>query len=319
LRFLFLGGTSFLGRAAVEAAVARGHEVTLFTRGRTNRELFPEAEKLHGDRATDVLPRGEWEAVVDTSGYVPAVVRRSAAALDGSVGRYLFVSTISVYSDFSEGPREDSPREVLGDLPDDHLLDDYSNYGALKALCEDVVAELYGERALIVRPGLVVGPHDPTGRFTYWPHRFKRGGEVVVPAPAEERVQFVDARDLGEWLVELCEGAKSGTFNTAHPGVSWAELVKECLRLGEAEPVWIDEGFLLAQGVGEWMELPMWIGTPGEKGIHRADVSRALDAGLAFRPLENTLRATLEQSETSESAGLTPERERELIEAWRAR
>jgi len=319
LRFLFLGGTSFLGRAAVEAAVERGHEVTLFTRGQTNRKLFPEAEKVHGDRATDPLPRGEWDALIDTSGYVPATVRRSAEALDGSVGRYLFVSTISVYRDFSAGPSEDSPLEELGGLPDDQLLEDYSNYGALKALSEDVVAELYGDRALIVRPGLIVGPHDPTGRFTYWPHRFGRGGEVVVPAPAEERVQFIDARDLGAWLVELCERAGSGTFNAVQPGVSWAELAKECMHLGEGEPVWIDEGFLLNQGIGEWMELPMWIGTPGQKGIHRADVSRALRAGLAFRPLEDTLRATLEHSKTSESAGLTPERERELIEAWRAR
>jgi len=319
LRFLFLGGTSFLGRAAVEEAVARGHGVTLFTRGETNPELFPELERVRGDRAIDALPQGEWDAVVDTSGYVPGVVRRSAEALADSVGRYLFVSSISVYRDFAEGPTEDSPREELGDLPDDRLLEDYSNYGALKALSEDVVLDVYGERGLVVRPGLVVGPHDPTGRFTYWPHRFASGGEVVVPAPVQERVQFVDARDLAAWLVEVCERGETGVFNAVHPGVSWGELVEACLPLGEADPMWISEDFLLERGVGEWMELPMWVGNPDAKGIHRADVSRALGAGLAFRALDDTVRATLEHAETSDAAGLTPDRERELIEAWRAR
>ena len=321
MRFLFLGGTAFLGRAAVEAALARGHEVTLFTRGETNPDLFPDAEKVRGDRASDALPRDEWDAVIDTSGYVPGVVRGSAEQLKDSVGRYLFVSSISVYRDFARGPTEASPREELGDLPDDTLLEDYSNYGSLKALCEDAVVEVYGERALIVRPGLVVGPHDPTGRFTYWPHRIARGGAVVVPAPPEERVQFVDARDLGSWFVEVCERGESGPFNAVHPGVSWAELVESCLRVShaDAEPVWIDEAFLLEQGVGEWMELPMWIGSSQTKGVHRADVSRALDAGLSFRPLDETVRGTLDLAETSDAAGLRPERERDLIEAWRGR
>jgi 2'-hydroxyisoflavone reductase len=321
LRFLFLGGTAFVGRAAVEAALARGHEVTLFTRGETNPDLFPKAEKARGDRSSDPLPRGEWDAVIDTSGYVPGVVRRSAEHLKDSVDRYLFVSSISVYRDFAAGPTEDSPREELGDLSEDTLLEDYSNYGALKALSEDVVVDVYGERALIVRPGLVVGPHDPTGRFTYWPHRVARGGALVVPAPPEEQVQFVDARDLGVWFIELCERGESAAFNAVQPGVSWAELVESCLRVtgATAEPIWIAEEFLLEQGVGEWMELPMWIGSRDAKGLHRADVSRALSAGLTFTPLDETVRGTLDLAETSGAAGLRPERERELIEAWRAR
>jgi 2'-hydroxyisoflavone reductase len=207
VRLLVLGGTKFLGRAIVEAALARGHEVTLFNRGETNPELFPETEKLRGDRTSDLsaLDGREWDAAVDVAGYIPGVVRRSAEALRDSVGRYLFVSTVSVYAGFAEGPNEESPRAELGDQPVDELLPEYENYGALKALCEDVVSEIYGDRATVVRPGLIVGPHDPTGRFTYWPHRIARGGRFVVPAPADRRVQFVDVRDLAEWIVRLLE------------------------------------------------------------------------------------------------------------------
>jgi 2'-hydroxyisoflavone reductase len=318
VKLLVLGGTQFLGRAAVETALERGHEVTLFTRGQTNPELFPDSERLRGDRATDALPDGSWEAVIDTSGYVPAVVRRSAEALRDSVERYLFVSSISVYAEFSTGPSEDSPRAQLGDLPDDRLLEDYANYAPLKALCEDVVGEIFGERAVVVRPGLIVGPHDPTGRFTYWPHRVARGGEFIVPGRAEDEVQFVDARDLGGWLVVLCERREAGTFNATHPGVAWGELVDSCLRVtgSDAQPVWIDGDWLAAQGVGTWMELPLWLHGPDSVGMMRADVSRALAAGLTFRPLDDVVRGTLELAETTEDAGLKPERERELLKAW---
>lgn len=319
MKLLVLGGTQFLGRALVEAALERGHEVTLFNRGRTNPELFPKAEKLRGDRAVDPLPSGRWDVAVDTSGYLPAVVRRSAEALRDSVERYVFVSSISAYADLSAGPSEDSSRAELGDLPSDELLPGYENYGALKALCEDAVVQVFGKRALILRPGLIVGPHDPTGRFTYWPHRIARGGEFLVPAPPEETVQIVDVRDLGAWLVDLVERGESGVFNATHPGLPWSELVKACLRLGgaDAEPVWVDSGFLADHGVGEWMELPLWLSDPDSLGMMQADVSRALDAGLTFRPLDDTVRGTLELAETTEAAGLKPERERELIAAWR--
>jgi 2'-hydroxyisoflavone reductase len=318
VKLLVLGGTQFLGRAAVEAALERGHEVTLFNRGETNPELFPEAERLRGDRATDALPDGSWEAVIDTSGYVPAVVRRSAEALRDSVERYLFVSSISVYADFATGPREDSPRAELGNLPDDRLLEDYANYPSLKALCEDVVGELFGERAVVVRPGLIVGPHDPTGRFTYWPHRVARGGEFIVPGRPEDEVQFVDARDLGGWLIDLCERRGAGTFNATHPGLAWGELVDSCLRVtgADAQPVWINADWLAEQGVGTWIELPLWLHGPDWVGMMRADMSRALAAGLTFRPLDDTVRGTLELAETTDDAGLKPERERELLEAW---
>jgi nucleoside-diphosphate-sugar epimerase len=321
MKLLVLGGTEFLGRAVVETAVGRGHVVTLLNRGKTNPELFPEVEKLRGDRAVDPIPSGAWDGVVDTSGLLPGVVRGSAEALRDSAQRYLFVSSISVYADLSEGPKEDSPRAHLGDMPSDEMLPGYENYGALKALCEDVVTEVYAERALIVRPGLIVGPHDPTGRFTYWPHRIARGGQFVVPRPPAEQIQFVDVRDLGAWIVDLVERGDSRAFNATHPGVSWQELVESCLRVAgsDGRPVWVDREWLAEQGVGEWMELPLWLHDADSLGIMRADVSRAIAAGLTFRSLDDTVRGTLELAETTEAAGLTPERERTLLEAWIAR
>jgi 2'-hydroxyisoflavone reductase len=320
VKLLVLGGTQFLGRAAVEAALERGHEVTLFNRGETNPELFPEAEKLRGDRNVDPLPTGRWDAVIDTSSYVPGSVRRSAEALHDSVDRYLFVSSISVYADFREGPTETSPRAELGELPIDELLPTYENYPGLKALCEDAVTKVYSDRALIVRPGLIVGPHDPTGRFTYWPHRVARGGEFVVPGLREAQVQFIDARDLGAWLVDLCERQESGTFNATHPGLPWADLIDSCLRVtgADAHPVWIDGDWLAEKEVGTWMELPLWLHGAEWIGMMHADVSRALAAGLTFRPLDDTVRGTLELAETTPDAGLSPEREQALLKAWAA-
>jgi len=321
VKILILGGTKFLGRATVEAALERGHEITLFNRGETNPDLFTDVEKIRGDRTEDLsgLDGGEWDAAVDTSGYIPAVVRRSAEALKDSVGRYLFVSSVSVYADFTKGPDENSPRAELGDAPSDELLQEYENYGALKALCEDAVLDVYDDRGTIVRPGLIVGPHDPTGRFTYWPHRVARGGEVVVPAPPEGLVQFIDVRDLGRWIVELLGRDQGGVFNATRPGVSWAELFESALAVtgSDAEPIWIPAEFLQHQEVGEWMELPMWLADPEWVGMNQADVSRAVAAGLAFRPVEETVRGTLDEADTTDDAGMKPERERELIEAWR--
>ena len=321
MKILVLGGTKFLGRTAVAAALDRGHEVTLFNRGETNPELFPEVEKLRGDRTEDLsaLDGRRWDAVIDTSGYLPEVVRRSAEALRDSVGRYLFVSSVSVYADFTSGPNEDSPRAELGDAPVDEMLPEYENYGSLKALCEDAVTDAFGNRATIVRPGLIVGPHDPTGRFTYWPHRVARGGDMVVPAPPERLVQFIDVRDLGIWIVRLLERDEGGAFNATRPGVMWAELVDSAVSVtgADATPVWIPDEFLQQHEVGEWMELPLWLADPEWVGMNQASVSRAVGTGLAFRPLEETIQGTLEQAETTEEAGMKADRERELIEAWR--
>jgi 2'-hydroxyisoflavone reductase len=312
VRLLVLGGTVFLGRTVVEAALARGHEVTLFNRGQSGPGLYPGVEELRGDRAGDLsaLEGRTWDAVVDTSGYVPAQVRASAEALRHS-GRYVFVSSVSVYADLSTGPTEESAVAELGDAPADELAADYSNYGALKALCEDEARAVLGERALVVRPGLIVGPHDPTGRFTYWAHRLARGGETLAPGPPARSVQFVDVRDLGEWIGAAAEQGLSGTFNATNEGVPWGEL------LAGANATWVSDEFLLAQGVGEWMELPLWIGSPGYAGMHDVDVSRAVAGGVRFRPVAETL-AGAAGAPAVEGVGLTPEREAELLAAWRA-
>jgi 2'-hydroxyisoflavone reductase len=323
MKLLVLGGTKFLGRATVEAALARGHEVTLFNRGQTNPDLFPETEKLHGDREHDLaaLTGRTWNAVVDPSGYLPGVVRASAEMLAGSVGFYLFVSSLSVYADRSKTMVEGDGLEELRDMPADRLLEDFSNYGALKALAEQAVAETFPDAHANVRPGLIVGPHDPTGRFTYWPHRIARGGDVAAPAPPEDRVQFIDVRDLADWMVGLCERGAGGELNAVNEGVSWLHLLETCREVSRSEAsfVWIDGTFLLDHGIEQWMGLPLWIEDEADKGLHRADISRANETGLAHRPLAETVEATLEHAETTEAAGLSPEREAALLEAWAGR
>jgi 2'-hydroxyisoflavone reductase len=317
VRLLVLGGPRFLGRALADAALSRGHELTFFNRGRTGPELYPEIERIVGDRQGDLtaLDGRSWDAVVDTSGYRPSDVRASAGELAGS-GRYCFVSSVSVYADFSVPANEESAVAQLGDLPADEVTDE--SYGPLKALCEDAVRAVFDDRALVLRPGLIVGPHDPTGRFTYWPHRIARGGEVLAPGPPERRTQVIDVRDLAEWAIELCERGVSGTYNATHPGVSLAELLETCSEVSAsgARITWVSDEFLLEQGVGQWMELPLWLADPAFAAADDVDVGRALAAGLRFRPLAETVRGALELAETTQAAGLAPEREAELLAAW---
>jgi 2'-hydroxyisoflavone reductase len=313
LRILILGGTKFLGRAATEAALERGHELTLFNRGKTSPKLFPEVEQLRGDRKRDLtlLAGRTWDAVIDPSGYVPVDVRASAEQLRAA-GRYVFISSVSVYADFSTGPTESSPTAELGSMPADELAADYSNYGPLKALAEAEVDGVFGERALIVRPGLIVGPHDPTGRFTYWAQRLARGGEILAPGPPERLAQFVDVRDLAEWILSAVEQGVSGTFNATNEGVAWGEL------LADADVTWVSDEFLQEHEVGPWMELPLWLPDPEWAGMHATDVSRAVAAGLRFRSLEDTISGAA-TAPAAEGVGLTPEREAELLTAWRGR
>jgi 2'-hydroxyisoflavone reductase len=320
VKLLLLGGPRFLGRAVTDAALAAGHEVTFFNRGRTNPELYPEVERLVGDRTgeLDSLHGRSWDAVVDTCGYLPETVLASASALADS-GNYCFVSSISVYRDFTKVNDEESPVAELGDLPADEVTEE--SYGPLKALCEDATRDGFGERALVVRPGLIVGPYDPTGRFTYWPHRIARGGEVLAPAPPESPTQVIDVRDLGAWIVDLCGQGVGGTYNATHPGVSWRVLLDTCREVASSDAgiTWVSPEFLVDQKVGEWMELPLWLVDPAMEYADRVDVSRALGAGLTFRPLEETVRGTLAEAETTDSAGLRPEREAELLAAWHGR
>ncbi len=320
MKLLLVGGPRFLGRAITGAALAREHEVTFFNRSRTNPGLYPEVERLVGDRAGDLgaLDGRAWDAVIDTCGYLPRVVRASAEALASS-GLYCFVSTISVYADFSGPVDEDSPTSELGELPAEQVTAE--SYGPLKALCEGAVVDVFADRALVVRPGLITGPHDPTGRFTYWPHRVARGGEVLAPAPSQAPMQPVDVRDLGDWIVALCEQRVAGTYNATHPGFTWSELLDTCREVAgtDAEITWVAPDFLVEQGVSQWMELPLWIHDSELAYEDRIEVKRALDAGLTFRPLEETVRGALEEAATTDAAGLTPEREAELLALWHGR
>jgi 2'-hydroxyisoflavone reductase len=322
MRLLVLGGTKFLGRAAVEAALARGDEVTLFNRGQTNPELFPEVETLRGDRDGDLsaLEGREWDAVIDPSGYVPRVVRASTELLRGSVGHYLFVSSASVYAEpYAPGFDEGAPIVELDDPESENVPADY---GALKAACERVVSEVFPDAATNVRAGLIVGPHDPSGRFPYWPLRLSLGGPVLAPAPPDQLVQLVDVRDLAAWLVEACAQGVSGTFNATSEPVRLDTVLAAC---GGGELVWVDEKFLLDQGVQPWMELPLWV--PQEAAAFlQMSIAAADLAGLRFRPLEETARDTLAWARetgaelvtatTYGSAGLDPAREAELLAAW---
>jgi 2'-hydroxyisoflavone reductase len=317
VRLLVLGGTAFLGRALVDAALARGHEVTLFNRGRTNPELFAEAERLRGDRNEDLsaLEGREWDAAVDVATFLPRAVRLATETLRDRVDRYVFVSSISAYADFSTPASEDSAVAQL-ENPESESIEDY---GPLKAECERLVQEAFGERALVVRPGLIVGPHDPTDRFTYWPRRVAEGGRVLAPAPPDQPVQFIDVRDLGEWIVAAIEAGRSGVYNVTGEPTTFEALLDECMRAsGDAEIVWVPPERLVEAEVGEWMELPLWIFTREFAAMQRTDVSKALRDGLRFRPLEETIRDTLawDAERTTPRAGgigLTAERERELL------
>jgi 2'-hydroxyisoflavone reductase len=321
VKLLLLGGPRFLGRAVIDAALERGHEPTLFNRGTTGTGLYPEVERLVGDRdgGLDALRGREWDAVVDTSGYLPRVVGASARLLAEAVGHYVFVSSISVYASFAEVVDESSPTAELSEPGSEDVGRDY---GALKALCEREVEHALPGRATSVRAGLIVGPHDPTGRFTYWAHRVARGGDVLVPGPAWRPVQLVDVRDLATWMVSVAEDRVAGTFNATGPATMGA-VVDAARRVSgsQARAVEVDDAFLAGEGVGEWMELPLWVDSrnPDWSRFLEVDVTRARAAGLSFRPLDETIEATLAEAATVDGVGLTPEREQELLAAWWAR
>jgi 2'-hydroxyisoflavone reductase len=322
MRILVLGGTLFLGRHVVDAALARGHEVTLFNRGQTRPELFPDVEKLRGDRDGDLaaLEGRDFDAVVDTSGRVPRLVSETLDAL-GAVGHYTFVSTISVYADLSTPPTESSP---LAQLQEPTEVWEEA-YGELKVLCEDVVRERFPD-AFIPRPGLIVGPWDPTGRFTYWPLRLAAGGPVLAPLPRDADTQVIDARDLAEWIVGAAEGSLAGTYNAVGPVVTRERVLDTCHSVAgtEAELVWLDPDFLDEHGVEEWMELPLWLYDEKYRGMLSVDASPAFAAGLRTRPLEQTARDTLAWAQSGEApsefpAGLDREKEQRVLGEWLAR
>ena len=342
LRILVLGGTGFLGPAVVECALKRGHTVTLFNRGRTNPHLYPDLEKLEGDRDGDLkaLEGRDWDVVLDTSGYYPKVVEGSAGLLADHVERYIFISSISVYADFSRpGLDEDSP---VGTVTPEEVAEVDSvrkitgtNYGPLKALCEQAARDAMPGRTCIIRPGLIVGPRDRSGRFTYWPVRVQQGGEVLAPGTPETPTQIIDVRDLGAWIVHCAEQGTTGTFNATSPPeeLTMGELLTACREVtgSDAAFTWVSADFLAAHEVASWTDMPVWVPLEGEEAGHPfVRVDRALAAGLVFRPVSETVRGTLDWwacldeegrdrhlwSRLDGAAGISAEREAELLAAW---
>jgi 2'-hydroxyisoflavone reductase len=320
MKLLVLGGTKFLGRHAVDAALRAGHDVTIFTRGKTNPDLYPEVEHLTGDRDGNLtaLEGRTWDGVVDTSGYVPRILRQSAELLRDTVGRYVFVSSISVYADFSKPIDEGSAVAELEDPATEEIME---HYGALTAACETVIDEVYGDRGANVRAGLIVGPFDPTDRFTYWPRRIAAGGDVLGPGDPDAPVQFVDARDLAAWLVKLALEGPGGTFNATGPAepLTFAQLLDRATAAigSDANLVWVDEQKVIDAGIEGWSELPLWLPGDDYAGMAQADTRRAREAGLTFRPLEETVADTLAWDRTVEGdrPTLTREKERIALEA----
>jgi len=332
-RILILGGTGFLGPAIVEAAEKRGHTLTLFNRGKTRPGLFPHIEKRQGDRDPNKgegiksLETGEWDAVIDDSGYYPRMVGASARLLAPRVGQYIFISSVSAYKEPSPiGGDETAPLAVLADPLVEEMGKSFENYGGLKAACEAAAEAALPGRTTVVRPGFIVGPDDPTGRFTYWPARFDKGGEIAVPGAPTDPLQLIDVRDLAEWLVLMVENRTIGQFNGLGPDkpMTWGRVIAACQK-ATATPstlTWIPGEFVAKQ---EGIDFPIWAPYVGEtKGFHTWKNDRAVKAGLRFRPVEQTVADTLAwyQGQLKEEKGrtrmaFTPEQEAEILNRWK--
>lgn len=336
LRILILGGTGFIGPHQIRYALARGHGVTIFNRGKTepgiHRELFDQVEKLQGDRDGDLesLEGHEWDAVIDNSASLPRWVRQSAGLLKDSADVYLFTSSLSVHADFSKpGINEDDAVATI----DDPTIEEITGrtYGALKALSEQEAKEAFPGRAIIVRPHLIVGPGDYTDRWTYWPLRIERGGEVMAPGTPDDPTQYIDARDLAEFDIRLLERRAIGTYSGVGPRsrLSMSELLygMRAIVSNQISFTWVRADFLAEHQVFPWQHMTAWLPAEGETaGFGLFDNSRAVAAGLTYRPLAVTARETLdwwktlpEERRQSPRAGLAPEKETEVLAAWHAR
>ncbi|GAB4581007.1 MAG: SDR family oxidoreductase [Anaerolineales bacterium] len=328
MKILLLGGPKFLGRALIESALARGHEVTTFNRGTTNPNLFPEIEKLHGDRTTnlDALRGRTWDVVLDTCGYIPRHVRASAELLSDAAEHYTFISSLSVYASTAQpGLDESAPVGKLEDETVEEVTGE--TYGPLKALCEQAVEATFPGRAHHVRAGLIVGPYDPSDRFTYWPVRVARGGEILVPGRPGWLTQQVDVRDLSAWIIGMAEGRKTGVYNATGPAqpLTFGEMLDVCREVSgsDAHFTWVTEQFLADEKVAAWIEMPLWIpeSEPDFAGFSAISCAKAISDGLTFRPLHETVRDTLAWATTRPAdytwrAGLKPEREGDLLAKW---
>jgi 2'-hydroxyisoflavone reductase len=326
MEILVLGGTGFVGRHIVAAALAGGHHVTLFNRG-SERDVFPDVARRIGDRdgGLAALDGGSWDVAIDVTGYVPRLVRDAATALRGRVGRFAFVSTVSVYADRTRASTtEDAPLAEIDDPATERV--DAATYGPLKVACEREVTRLFGGDALLLRPGVVVGPHDPTDRFTYWVRRVAAGGEVLAPHAPDTPTQWIDGRDLADFTLLAVERGLAGPYNLVQePGsVTFGALLTTIADVGGKVGTftWVDGDFLVDRGVRPSADLPLWI--HGEaSGLLRVDPARARSEGLRARPLRQTVQDTLawDRSRPNEPlrVGLTAERERALLDAWRDR
>lgn len=341
MKILILGGTIFLGRHLVDAALSQGHEVTLFNRGQHGPDLYPQVERLRGDRRDDLsaLQGRQWDAVIDTCGYIPSVVRASANLLADAVKHYVFISSISVYNDVSGmGVDETAPVETITpeqlDVAENITPSDKGTiariyreaYGALKALCEQAAEEVMPGRVLNVRPGLIVGPYDRSDRFTYWPGRVARGGEMLAPGRPERAVQLIDARDLAAWTVRMVETGQVGIYNATGPEqpLNMQEILETCRATSgsDATFTWMDDAFLLQEKAQPWSQIPLWLPEePESAGFNAISITKALTAGLTFRPIAATARDTLawditRSADEPREAGLAVEDEARLLQAW---
>ncbi len=330
MNILVLGGAKFIGRALVEAAISAGHQVTLFNRGKTNSDLFVDVEKLRGDRDGNLsaLSGRSWDIAIDTCGYVPRIVRQSVEPLQDAVDRYLFISTLSVYKSSSQKIKEDHTLRTIEDEATEEV--NAKTYGALKVLCENEVEKRFAGRSLHIRPGYVVGPHDPTDRFTYWALRAPQAGDALAPDPPERQMQIIDARDLAAWVIRSCENDYKGFFNAVGPAspLRFDELLRACVQVATeknstaANFVWVAESFLAQNDVGFGTDLPLCF--PSPKDDSRAlvfDSSKAIAAGLSFRPLAETISDTIEWANSRPAdyqlrAGLSTEKEARLLSDW---
>jgi 2'-hydroxyisoflavone reductase len=334
LRILILGGTGFVGPAVVEAAQARGHTLTLFNRGKTNPGIFPDVEKLQGDRDGQLhaLEGRKWDAVVDTSGYVPRIVKMSADLLSRAVDHYTFISTISVYAGHMAPGADESAAVATAPDPTSEEVPKY--YGALKALSEVAAEAAMPGRVCTIRPGLIVGPRDKTGRFTYWPLRVARGGEVLAPGTGSDPVQYIDVRDLAAWIIQVIEKRVVGVYNALGPAerLEMSGLlagIKQAIPSSDARFTWVPADFLEKEGVSPWSDMPVWFPPTGEEsGAGTMSNARAVARGLTFRPIAETTTATLEwvqsldaeeKKKATTGAGLGAAREVEVLKKWHAR
>jgi 2'-hydroxyisoflavone reductase len=331
MRILIVGGTRFVGRAIAEAALDSGHEVTLLHRGKTSPASLEDAEHLLVDRDSDgladALAGRDFDATVDVCAYIPRQVSSLAEALDGRGGHHVYISTMSVYSDDQEvGFAEDGPLVRLADPTTEEVTGE--TYGGLKVLCEETAVDAYGKDGVaLVRPTYVIGPHDPTGRFTWWVQRIAAGGPVLAPGPHAAPMQVIDARDQGEWCVRLAESAATGAFNSVSPTppFGYGDLLDAAVRaVGPhgTELVWVDGDWLREHGENG-QTLPLWSEGASEN-VMAADPTRALNSGLSPRPLTETIADTWdwmkqEQPSPAPGWGLSGDREAELLDLWSRR